>query len=177
MVDSSIRIVTIASSLLLFFVVFELLRSGRLRAQFSLLWLAGAILVLLVGLLPGLSERLTDLLILVVIFVMVTQLVQTVTISKTTAQIRSLGQKIASVELRSQQSSLQIVPQILSTIAKLSPDCSLDVPYDPANAIDRTNALRHILKLAIECLGASSGSLVLLDTTGNPIEIVANFMG
>lgn len=184
---SRVQILVLVSSVLLFFFVLDLIRRGRLRERYSLIWLAGALIIFGFGLFHGSINYLGRLLevdyapsllfMIVILIIVVIHLTHTVSISNLTAQNRDLCQKIATLELRMQQTSLYITPRILATIAKLSSDGNqfnlenhtLKVRYDLP--------VQKILEITIECLLASSGSIVILDREKKPLEAVTYFEG
>ena len=103
-----LQIILILSSFLLFCLVLELIRKGRLREEYSLIWLFSATIVFILSVFKGSLRFLADLvqigyapsLIFMVGLGLVTtiQLLQTIVISKLTSQNRELIQRLAILE-------------------------------------------------------------------------------
>jgi len=100
-----LQFLAILAGLIVVFVVLELIRKGRLREEYSLIWLFSAAVVLILAVFRGSLQILADLieidyapslLFLVGLgLLMIIQLLQAITISKLAAQNRELAQRIA----------------------------------------------------------------------------------
>lgn len=62
MIDTRIRIITIAGALILLVLVLELVRRRKLKEEYSVLWIATALVVFLLSVWYGLLTSVTDLL-------------------------------------------------------------------------------------------------------------------
>jgi hypothetical protein len=103
-----VQVLIILASALIILVVLELIRRGRLREEYSLIWLVSACVILVLAIFRGSLELLAGLvgidyapsMIFMVGLVMlaIIQLVQTVTISRLTMQNRDLAQLVAILQ-------------------------------------------------------------------------------
>jgi hypothetical protein len=103
-----LQILVILVSLSMILVVLELIRRGRLREEHSLVWLAGACVILVLAIFRGSLNVLASFLgisyapsmvfMVGLVMVAVIQLVQTVAISRLTVQNRDLAQLVAILQ-------------------------------------------------------------------------------
>jgi len=106
----SVTLFAALSSLVIFAVVIELIRSGRLRERYALLWLGTAVVILVFGLWNDLLNRLSDalgiayppnaLFVLAMAFVLLLLLHYSTVISKLSDRTTTLTQRIAILEQR-----------------------------------------------------------------------------
>jgi hypothetical protein len=106
--QTRLQILIIAASIAVFLSILENIRRGRLREEYSLIWLASAIVIFILAVFRGSLQMLADLvqvdyapsLVFMVGLALVVsiQLAQTVTISKLTDQNRDLAQRQAFLE-------------------------------------------------------------------------------
>jgi len=107
-VQPQLQVVAILASATVLVLVIELIRKGRLREEYSLIWLASAAIIFLLSLFRGSLQFLADLigveygpsLLFIVGLGLITtiQLMQTIALSKLTAQNRDLAQRLAILE-------------------------------------------------------------------------------
>ena len=120
----SVTLFAALSSIVVFAVVIELIRSGRLRERYALLWLATAGVILVFGLWRDLLNRLADVLgiayppnalfVLAMGFVLLLLLHYSTVISRLSDRTTTLTQRIAILEerLRELQSAVDGRPQL-----------------------------------------------------------------
>lgn len=103
-----LQILLILLSLLVFFIVLELIRKGRLREEYSLIWLVSAVIIFFLSVFKGSLRLIADFVqigyapsfIFMVGLGLITiiQLLQTIIISKLATQNRDLAQRLAIFE-------------------------------------------------------------------------------
>jgi hypothetical protein len=106
----SVTLFAALSSLVIFAVVIELIRTGRLRERYALLWLGTAVVILVFGLWRDGLNRLSDalgiayppnaLFVLAMAFVLLLLLHYSTVISKLSDRTTTLTQRIAILEQR-----------------------------------------------------------------------------
>ena len=106
----SVTLFAALSSIVIFAVIIELIRSGRLRERYALLWLATAGVILIFGLWRDLLNRLADalgiayppnaLFVLAMGFVLLLLLHYSTVISRLSDRTTTLTQRIAILEQR-----------------------------------------------------------------------------
>lgn len=176
----------IAVSILLIFVLLELIRRGKLREEYSLVWLFGALTILLMVIFRGTLRALADFLqveyapsfiFMVGIAVLVLiQLAHTATVSFLTSRNRDLAQKYAILELGMRQLYGQI--QELETHDKRLGFDTVQIVTDRLrNCLNVSDFMQCTLELAVELVGANSGSLLFFDERGRLIENLMRFEG
>ncbi|HZW04285.1 MAG TPA: DUF2304 family protein [Anaerolineaceae bacterium] len=177
----------IVVSILIIFVVFELIRRGKLREEYSLVWLFGALIIFLMTVFRGTLRSLADLLqveyapsfiFMVVIAVLVLiQLAHTTAVSFLTSRNRDLAQKFGILELG--------VRQLYSQVQQLESKEFSRVGLAYVHFISRelrdlphiTDFMRRTLELTIELVGANSGSLLFFGENGQLVENLMLFEG
>lgn len=105
-----VQILVILFSLALILIILELIRKGRLREEYSLVWLISASVIFVLAVFRGSLQLVADwvgieygpsLIFLIGLgFIAFIQLLQTVVISKLTAQNRDLAQALAILQWR-----------------------------------------------------------------------------
>ena len=106
----SVTLFAALSSIVIFVVIIELIRSGRLRERYALLWLATAAVILVFGLWRDLLNRLADalgiayppnaLFVLAMGFVLLLLLHYSTVISRLSDRTTTLTQRLAILEER-----------------------------------------------------------------------------
>ena len=109
------RITSIVFSLLLLFVIIQLIRRHKLREQYALIWLAAGVTIFLLSLFHNIvgfmatvfavSYPPTLILVLGLLFVLVIMLSQSVVLSSQANRIRDLAQDLALLKWRLDQSA------------------------------------------------------------------------
>ncbi len=175
-----LQILVLLASIGLILLVLELIRRGRLREEYSLIWLLGGVIIFIMALFRGSLQLLAGLVqieygpslifMVGIVLLAVIQLFQTVTISRLTSHNRDLAQKLAILELRQRNLMGEVAPQMMAALSRLSQERLLALGQGLQEAIDVHGFLRHALQLSLASLGASSGSILILDENGNPIE-------
>lgn len=108
--EARLKIFSIAVSLALLLFIFELVRSRRLKEQYSLLWLATGAVLLVFSLSKELMDRLSHLVgiyyspsaffLLAFLFLMVITVQFSVVLSRLTERNRALTQEVAVLRLK-----------------------------------------------------------------------------
>ena len=103
-----LQTLAVAASLVVLLTVVQLIRKGKLREEYALIWLIGAIVVLLLSIFRGSLQLLADLagigyapsllFIIGLFLLMAIQLSQAITISKLASHNRDLAQRLAITE-------------------------------------------------------------------------------
>ena len=118
----SVTLFAALSSLVIFAVVIELIRSGRLRERYALLWLGTAVVILVFGLWNDLLNQLSDalgiayppnaLFVLAMAFVLLLLLHYSTVISKLSDRTTTLTQRIAILEQRLRELEGRTEPEL-----------------------------------------------------------------
>lgn len=177
----------IAVSVLLIIALLELIRRGKLREEYSLVWLFGALTILLMVIFRGTLRALADLLqveyapsfiFMVGIAVLVLiQLAHTTTVSFLTSRNRDLAQKYAILELGMRQLYGQIQQLETQEINRLGLDTVQIVSNKLRDCLHVADFMQRTLELTVELVGANSGSLLFFDERGQLIENLMLFEG
>lgn len=103
-----LQVLAVLSSLFLFLLILELIRTGKLRARYALVWLTSALVIFILSVFKGSLNFFAELVqiayapsLLFIVglgLVIIIQLYQTLSISKLTLNNRNLAQKIAILE-------------------------------------------------------------------------------
>ncbi len=172
-----LQVFVLILSLLLFLLILELIRRGRLREEYSLVWLGASLVVFLLALFRGSLTRVAEILqvgyapsLLFMLgfgLVVLIQLLQTITLSKLTSHDRDLAQRLAILEMRFQElvdrlSGWMAVIEGRETAAEHSPTAAIGAQA----AADREALLRHVLNLALRAFRDASGSVFAADESG-----------
>lgn len=182
--QTRLHLLVIAASLLLFLIILELIRRGRLREEYSLIWLFSAALIFVISVFRGSLRYIADLvqidyapsfIFMVAIGLLIVILVfHSIAISKTNNETRDLAQNVAILDLQLKQISNRIIQH-------RSIDVSIDYLRDLGTELRKyryfPDLLKRILELSTESTGASSGSLLLLDDNEKPVHSVGIYNG
>lgn len=182
-----LQILIALTSFMLILIILDMIRRGRLREEYSLIWLASAALVFLLAVFRGSLDFIAGLLnieyspslIFMIGFglVILTQLFQTVALSKLTSNNRELAQKVSLLELRLRYHLTQVAPQLITTVTRLSLEHFDRFNQEFKQSFDLNKFLQHTLELALDSLRAESGSVIVINTKGELFQAALSSSG
>ena len=177
----------IAMSILLIVLLLELIRRGKLREEYSLVWLFGALTILLMTIFRGSLRALADLLqveyapsfifMVGIAVLIIIQLAHTTAVSFLPSRNRDLAQKYAILELGVRQLYDQVQHLESKEFNRVGLEYVHFVSSQLRDCLHITDFMRRTLDLTIELVGANSGSLLFFDEQGRLVENLMLFEG
>jgi hypothetical protein len=171
--QARLNILIIGASFLVFILVLELIRRGRLREEYSLIWLFSAGMIFVLAVFRGSLRFIADLIqieyapsFIFTVFIgllMVIVLFQSVAISKLTSQSRDLAQKLGILELQLRQLSSSLVNGYRTHFKSDSLVLLQEIERDLRGIRNIDDLMNRSLDLSIIHTDASGGSLFIFD--------------
>ena len=184
---SRLHFLVLIASFFMLVLLLELIRRGKLREEYSLVWFFSSAVIFLLMIFRGSLNFLAELVgieyapsfifMAAIGLLMLIQIFHSMAISRLTSQVRDLAQNAAILRLIQNQVGRQLVEaQPLETEPFLNGNL-VHLYSELERSVTPGELMRRALSLSLQALRATSGSVILLDLQETPREAILLYQG